>query len=171
MFGESGGYDLKYRSTIDVSELRKWWDRSPPARGRIELSGSIAGLLTDPRLAFDLRAREFAVGALSDGSLDATGHASIDSIVIETCALRSVEGVFNGRGRVALRDDDGRSLLAGEWSLPRLRALKELGYYSGALNGSLGPATRAAISAFQEDNDLEITGVVDEVTVEALGLY
>ena len=30
MFGESGGYDLKYRSRIDLSELRKWWDRSPP---------------------------------------------------------------------------------------------------------------------------------------------
>ncbi len=41
MFGESGGYDLKYFSTIDVSELRKWWDRSPPARGRVEFSGSI----------------------------------------------------------------------------------------------------------------------------------
>ena len=123
MFGENGSYDLKYRSTIDLSELRKWWDRSPPARGRVELSGSIAGLLTDPRLAFDVRAREFAVGPLSDGSLDATGHASVDSIVIETCALRSVEGVFNGRGRVALRDGGERSLLAGEWSLPRLRAL------------------------------------------------
>ena len=123
MFGESGGYDLKYRSTIDLSELRKWWDRSPPTRGRVELSGSIAGALTDPRLTFDVRAREFAVGALSDGRLDATGHASVDSIVIETCVLRSVEGVFNGRGRIALRDGDGRSLLAGEWSLPRLRAL------------------------------------------------
>ena len=123
MFGESGGYDLKYRSTIDLSELRKWWDRSPPSRGRVELSGSIAGPLTDPRLTFDLRARELAVAALSDGRLDATGHASVDSIVIETCALRSVEGVFKGRGRVALRDSDGRSLLSGEWSLPRLRAL------------------------------------------------
>ncbi len=122
-FGESGGYELKYRSTIDLSALRTWWDRSPPARGRVELSGSIAGVLTDPRLTFDLRAREFAVGALSDGRLDLTGHASIDSIAIETCVLRSVEGVFNGRGRIALRDGDGRSLLAGEWSLPRLRAL------------------------------------------------
>ena len=123
MFGESGGYDLKYRSTIDLSELRRWWDRSPPSRGRVELSGSITGPLTDPRLTFDLRAREFAVGALSDARLDATGHASVDSIVIETCALRSVEGVFSGRGRVALRDGDEQSLLAGEWSLPRLRAL------------------------------------------------
>ena len=123
MFGGSGGYDLKYRSTIDLSELRKWWDRSPPARGRVELSGSVAGVLRDPRLTFDMRAREFAVGALSDGRLDATGHASVDSIVIETCVLRSVVGDFNGRGRIALRDGAGRSLLAGEWSLPRLRAL------------------------------------------------
>ena len=123
MFGESGGYDLKYRSTIDLGELRKWWDRSPPARGRVELSGSIAGVLTDPRLTFDVRAREFAVGTLSDGRLDVTGHASVDSIVIETCVLRSVDGDFNGRGRIALGDGDGRSLLAGEWSLPRLRAL------------------------------------------------
>ena len=123
MLGESGGYDLRYRSTIDLSELRKWWDRSPPARGRVELSGSIAGVLTDPRLTFDVRAREFAVGALSDGRFDATGHASVDSIVIDTCVLRSVEGVFNGRGRIALRDGGGRSLLAGAWSLPRLRAL------------------------------------------------
>jgi len=50
------------------------------------------------------------------------------------------------------------------------RALKELGYYNGPLNGSLGQATRDAISAFQQDNDLEVTGVVDAPTVEALGL-
>ncbi len=122
-FGESGGYDLKYRSTLDLNELRQWWDRSPPTRGRVELSGSIAGALRDPSLSFDLRARELAVGALSDGRLDATGHVSVDSIAIETYALRSVEGVFNGRGRIALRDGDERSLLSGEWSLSRLRAL------------------------------------------------
>ncbi len=123
MFGESGGYDLKYFSTIDVSELRKWWDRSPPARGRAEFSGSIAGALTDPRLTFDIRARDFDLGALSDAQLDATGQASGDSIVIDTCVLRSVEGVFNGRGRIALGDGDEQSRLAGEWSLPRLHAL------------------------------------------------
>jgi len=50
------------------------------------------------------------------------------------------------------------------------RALKDLGYYAGPLNGSLGPITRAAISAFQEDNGLEVTGVIDAPTVEALGL-
>ena len=122
-FGESGGYDLKYSSTIDVSELRKWWDRSPPARGRVEFSGLIAGALTDPRMTFDVRARDFALDALSAARLDATGHASVDSIVIDTCVLRSVEGAFNWRGRIALGDGDRQSRIAGEWSLPQLRAL------------------------------------------------
>jgi hypothetical protein len=51
------------------------------------------------------------------------------------------------------------------------RALKELGYYSGPLSGSLSPSTRAAINAFQEDNGLDVTGGIDGPTVEALGLY
>jgi hypothetical protein len=51
------------------------------------------------------------------------------------------------------------------------RALKDLGYYTGPLTGSLGHATRAALTAFQEDNGLDATGAIDAPTVEALGLY
>jgi hypothetical protein len=51
------------------------------------------------------------------------------------------------------------------------RALQQLGYYAGALTGSLGPATRAAISAYQQDAGLIVTGAIDGPTVEALGLY
>jgi len=51
------------------------------------------------------------------------------------------------------------------------RALKEFGYYAGQLSGSLSAATRAALSAFQEDNGLDVTGAIDAPTVEALGLY
>ena len=123
MFGESGSYDLNYRSRIDLSELRKWWGRSPPADGRIEVSGSIAGLLHDPRITFGLNARGLAVGALSDGRLDATGHASVDAIVFETGVLQSVEGVFDGRGTIALHDGGESSVVVGDWSLPRPRAL------------------------------------------------
>lgn len=50
------------------------------------------------------------------------------------------------------------------------RALKELGYYSGNLSGSMSPATINAIEAFQEDNGLDATGAIDAPTVEALGL-
>jgi hypothetical protein len=50
-------------------------------------------------------------------------------------------------------------------------ALQEAGYYFGSITGSLGVDTRAAIANFQRDYGLEITGAIDEATVEALGLY
>lgn len=50
------------------------------------------------------------------------------------------------------------------------RALKELGYYGGGLTGSLGPSTRAALAAYQEDAGLAVTGAIDAPTVEGLGL-
>jgi opacity protein-like surface antigen len=49
-------------------------------------------------------------------------------------------------------------------------ALREDGYYAGPLNGSLGPATRAAIANYQRDSGLVVTGAIDEPTVESLGL-
>ncbi len=49
-------------------------------------------------------------------------------------------------------------------------ALKELGYYTGDVNGSLGVNTRRALTAYQQDYGLDATGAVDEATVRALGL-
>src|SRR5262249_6954815 len=50
------------------------------------------------------------------------------------------------------------------------RVLQQLGYYTGDLNGSLGIATRQALTAYQQDYGLDATGVVDEATVRSLGL-
>jgi hypothetical protein len=50
-------------------------------------------------------------------------------------------------------------------------ALQDAGYYYGEITGSLGVDTRAAIANFQRDNNLPITGAIDEATVGALGLY
>jgi hypothetical protein len=50
------------------------------------------------------------------------------------------------------------------------RVLKELGYYAGGFNGSLGVDTRQALTAYQQDYGLDATGAVDEATVRALGL-
>lgn len=50
-------------------------------------------------------------------------------------------------------------------------ALQNAGYYYGEITGSLGVDTRAAVANFQRDNGLQITGAIDEATVEALGLY
>ena len=50
-------------------------------------------------------------------------------------------------------------------------ALQDAGYFYGPITGSLSVDTRAAIANFQRDYGLDITGAIDEPTVEALGLY
>ena len=50
-------------------------------------------------------------------------------------------------------------------------ALQDAGYYFGQITGSLSFDTRAALANFQRDYGLEITGAIDEATVETLGLY
>ncbi|MGH7982017.1 MAG: peptidoglycan-binding domain-containing protein, partial [Candidatus Udaeobacter sp.] len=44
------------------------------------------------------------------------------------------------------------------------------GYYDGPIDGTLGPMTREAIAAFQANNGLAVTSVVDEPTLNALGV-
>lgn len=48
--------------------------------------------------------------------------------------------------------------------------LQDEGYYTGDVDGEVGPKTRDALGAYQADHDLEVTSAVDEPTVEALGL-
>jgi hypothetical protein len=62
------------------------------------------------------------------------------------------------------------NLLPDQVILNVQRALTDLGYFAGALSGSLSPATRAAISAYQQDSGLVINGVVDAPLVYSLGL-
>src|SRR5882724_5552952 len=48
--------------------------------------------------------------------------------------------------------------------------LQRDGYYDGAIDGVLGPMTREAIAAFQADNGLAVTSVIDEPTLATLGI-
>ena len=49
-------------------------------------------------------------------------------------------------------------------------ALQGAGYYNGSITGSLNVETRAAIANFQRDQGLDITGAIDESTIDSLGL-
>ena len=49
-------------------------------------------------------------------------------------------------------------------------ALQDDGYYTGEIDGLVGPKTRDALGAYQTDHDLEVTSAIDEPTVESLGL-
>lgn len=46
--------------------------------------------------------------------------------------------------------------------------LKDRGYYSGPVDGVIGPSTQAALRAFQRDVRLTVTGVLDPPTARAL---
>jgi hypothetical protein len=49
-------------------------------------------------------------------------------------------------------------------------ALRDQGYYAGAVDGAMGPQTRAALAAFQADNGLAVTSAVDQPTLQTLGV-
>jgi hypothetical protein len=48
--------------------------------------------------------------------------------------------------------------------------LQQMGYYQGEVDGLLGPLTRQALTAYQSDNGLYTTAVIDEPTLSSLGM-
>jgi hypothetical protein len=48
--------------------------------------------------------------------------------------------------------------------------LRAGGYFHGTCNGKFGPATEAAVRAYERANGLSVDGVVDDAIYEALGL-
>ncbi len=50
------------------------------------------------------------------------------------------------------------------------RALKRRGYYSGGIDGDIGPASRAGIRAYQNEHGLDPSGRIDSALLRSLGL-
>lgn len=50
------------------------------------------------------------------------------------------------------------------------RSLARRGFYRGAIDGEVGPGTRAAIRSFQYSRGLTVTGRIDSSLLRALGL-
>jgi hypothetical protein len=48
--------------------------------------------------------------------------------------------------------------------------LQQMGYYKGEVDGLLGPLTREALTAYQADQGLTTTAVIDEPTLDSLGM-
>jgi hypothetical protein len=48
--------------------------------------------------------------------------------------------------------------------------LQNMGYYTGEVDGLLGPLTREALTAYQADQGLVATAVIDQPTLDSLGL-
>ena len=50
------------------------------------------------------------------------------------------------------------------------RALVKLGHDPGPVGGVVNPSTRAALRAFQENNNLQTTGTINDRTLQSLGI-
>jgi Putative peptidoglycan binding domain len=48
--------------------------------------------------------------------------------------------------------------------------LQEMGYYTGEVDGLLGPLTREALTAYQADQGLATTAAIDQPTLDSLGM-
>jgi peptidoglycan hydrolase-like protein with peptidoglycan-binding domain len=48
--------------------------------------------------------------------------------------------------------------------------LKQLGYYSGGIDGVWGPEMQSALARFQQGQGLQATGQINPATVTAMGL-
>ncbi len=51
------------------------------------------------------------------------------------------------------------------------RALRDLGYHPGPIDGMFGPQTRTALEKYQLAEKLRVTGQLDAETVERLDVY
>jgi hypothetical protein len=49
-------------------------------------------------------------------------------------------------------------------------ALQQQGYYTGEVDGLVGPLTRGAIADYQRDHNLYVTSAIDEPTLQSLGM-
>ena len=75
---------------------------------------------------------------------------------------RGREDVYRGREAYSSYSDS----LAADVQ----RELRRRGYYRGPLDGDIGPGSRAAIRAYQDDRGLSVTGRIDTSLLRSLGI-
>lgn len=121
------------------------------------------------------------------------GHCEVSAKACPVFVYREVLGL-NDDGKLPIRPENSEDLLKGAsredlgfrtlppppsqpvlrlgakgWAVKGLQEqLKALGYHVGAVDSHFGRRTRAALLAFQADNDLITDGVAGELTFEAL---
>ncbi|HOW58168.1 MAG TPA: peptidoglycan-binding domain-containing protein [Candidatus Omnitrophota bacterium] len=121
------------------------------------------GVMTDELVRLDqsLQDTRAALQAEEAKKSQLQGQLGITESTIGS--LREEEGVIKG----IYRTPSGFELP----SVNIQKALKKAGYYNGALDGKIGPATRDAIRAFQKDNGLNADGVCGRQTWSKLKSY
>jgi hypothetical protein len=79
----------------------------------------------------------------------------------------SYEPYYNDNGYVAPTS----SLLLSQGLVAAVQnQLTHLGYVTGPADGVIGPLTQNALANFQRDHNLSVTGQLDQMTIQALGV-
>lgn len=93
---------------------------------------------------------------------------------------QALEGQLQGSRARGAGAEGEREVLGGTYRTPSgfelpaadiQRALKGAGYYSGAIDGKIGPDSREAIRNFQRDNSLTADGVCGRQTWDKLRTF
>lgn len=70
----------------------------------------------------------------------------------------------------ALRTLPGNTAAFTRIAMQVQAALTAYGYYSGPIDGIIGPGSRAALSKFQADYSLNVTGTITPEVLDAMGI-
>lgn len=144
------------RSTRKLT-ARSYLDWGVPVEVADALPGDIGVI---PRGRSSWQGHVFFIERIEGAWVFALGGNQSDAVNVQRYPLSKLLGIRRA-GAVAPRV---------EMSVPDVqRRLKSLGYHEvGALDGQIGPRTRAAILAFRNDNDLARHPVIDVALTEAL---
>lgn len=115
--------------------------------------------------AFGPGTRNAVAGFQSDYSLNVDGIAG-------PATLQAIQSNSNSVSRGSNSVSGGQGALkqgmSGDSVLKMQKRLRELGYYQGALDGSFGTGTRAAVTSFQADYNLDVDGIAGTETLQTL---
>jgi len=121
------------------------------------------GVVTDELVRLDQSLQDTRAALQAEEARKAQLQGELGATESRIGTLEEEEGVIRG----IYRTPSGFELP----SVNIQKALKKAGYYNGALDGKIGPATRDAIRAFQRDNGLTADGVCGRQTWAKLKSY
>lgn len=144
---------------------------------RLSLFSALLGVLAigsgcapKKRTAKQLNALEAQVGVLTDEltRLDQAIQETRGGVQAQASQGQQWAAAPSGEGSSSVyRTPSGFELPSANIQ----KALQSAGYYQGAIDGKIGPATKQAVKAFQRDNSLEADGVVGRRTWDKLKVY
>ncbi len=121
------------------------------------------GVITDELVRLDQSLQDTRSALQAEESRKASLEGQLDEASSRIGALQEEESVIKG----IYRTPSGFELP----SVNIQKALKKAGYYNGPLDGKIGPGTRDAVRAFQQDNGMTPDGVVGRKTWSKLKAY